>query len=351
MKIWNFGIIGAGLIADFHAKAIQNIKNAKLIGICGYNQEKAGKLAQKYGCTLFNNQTELLSSADIDIVTIATPSGAHMEPAIEAARFGKHVICEKPLEISLERVDKMIDAHVVAGTRLGGIFNFRYHETLKYLKSAVDSGRFGKITFAAIYVPWWRNESYYKDSWHGTLKLDGGGALMNQSIHMVDILQYLMGPVESLYGYTAHLGHDIEAEDTGAAVLRFKNNALGSIFGTTASYPGQFRRIEITGTKGTVVQVENSFKVWQFADETESDKEVLEKFGQIEGGGGVSDPGAIPFEPHARNISAFIDSVEKGINFEIDGLEARKAVEIVLAVYKSAGEGKPYYFRNEANGN
>ena len=344
MKIWNFGIIGAGLIADFHAKAIQNISNARLIGICGTNQEKAGKLAQKYNCKVFNTQNELLRSNDIDIVTIATPSGAHMEPAIEASRFGKHVICEKPLEISLDRIDRMIDAHAVAGTKLGGIFNFRYHDTLPHLKSAVDSGRFGTITFASIHVPWWRNESYYKDSWHGTLKLDGGGALMNQSIHMVDILQHLIGPIESLQAYIATLGHKIEAEDTAAAVIRFKNNALGSIYGTTASFPGQFRRIEITGTKGTVVQAENSFKVWQFADEKESDKEILKKFGQIEGGGGVSDPGAIPFEPHARNITAFIDSIEQDKSFEIDGPEARKAVEIVLAVYKSAKDGKPYIF-------
>ncbi len=344
MKIWNFGIIGAGLIADFHAKAIENISNARLTGICGTNQEKAQKLAEKYKCRVFKNYSEMVRSAEIDIVTIATPSGAHMEPAIEAARFGKHVICEKPLEISLDRIDRMIEAHAAAGTKLGGIFNYRYNDTLKYLKSAVDSGRFGTLTFAAIFVPWWRNEDYYKGSWHGTLKLDGGGALMNQSIHMIDILQHIMGPVDSLQSYIATLGHKIEAEDTATAALRFKNNALGLIYGTTASYPGQFRRIEITGTKGTVIQVENSFKVWQFADQNENDKEIFDKFSLIEGGGGVSDPGAIPFEPHARNIAAFIESIETGNLFEINGQEARKAVEIVLAVYKSASEKRPYVF-------
>jgi len=344
MKIWNFGIIGAGLIADFHAKAIQNITNAKLTGICGTNQEKVKKLAGKYNCRIFNSYSEMLRSGEIDIVTIATPSGAHMEPAIEAARFGKHVICEKPLEISLDRIDRMIEAHDASGTKLGGIFNYRYNDTLKHLKSAVDNGRFGTITFAAIYVPWWRNEDYYKGSWHGTMKLDGGGALINQSIHMIDILQHLVGPVDSLQAYTATLGHSIEAEDTAAAVLKFKNNALGVIYGSTASFPGQFRRIEITGTKGTVIQAENSFKVWQFADQTETDNEIFDKFSQIEGGGGVSDPGAIPFEPHARNIAAFIDSIESGNEFEINGHEARKAVEIVLAVYKSASEKRPYIF-------
>jgi len=345
MKVWNFGIIGAGLIADFHAKAIQNLGNANLVGICSSNPDKASKLAEKYNCKVFKDSAELLLSNEIEIVTIATPSGAHMEPTIEAAFRGKHVICEKPLEISLERIDKMIEAHTSAGTKLGGIFNYRYHDSFKYLKSAVDNGRFGTITFASVNVPWWRSDDYYKDSWHGTLKLDGGGALMNQAIHMIDILQHLMGPIISLQAYTAALGHSIEVEDTAAAVLKFKNNALGVIYGSTASFPGQFRRIEITGTKGTVIQVENSFKVWQFADQTEADNEIFNRFNQIEGGGGVSDPGAIPYEPHARNIAAFIDAIETGKTFEINGPEARKAVEIVLAIYTSAREKKPFTFK------
>ena len=344
MRIWKFGIVGAGLIADFHAKAIQNLENATLIGIYGSNQGKAHRLSEKYTCKMFENLEELLCSEEIEIVVIATPSGAHLEPTIAAALNGKHVICEKPLEISLERIDKMIEAHHLAGTKLAGIFNYRYHETVKYLKSAIDNGRFGTITYASVHVPWWRSDDYYKESWHGTLNLDGGGALMNQAIHMIDMLQYLMGPVDSLQAYTATLGHSIEAEDTGVAVLKFKNNALGVIYGSTASFPGQFRRIEITGTKGTVIQVENSFKVWQFSNQTEADNEIFVRFNQIEGGGGVSDPSAIPFEPHAKNISAFIDAIESGITFEINGQEAKKAVEIVLAIYTSAREERPYIF-------
>jgi predicted dehydrogenase len=340
MKVWNFGIIGAGLIADFHAKAVQSLPNARLTGITGTNIIKARKLAEKYNCRVYESTTGMLKKDDIDIVTIATPSGAHMEPAIEAARSGRHVLCEKPLEITLERIDRMTEAHEKAGTKLGGIFNYRYNEPVRLLKSAVDNGRFGTVTLAAIYVPWWRSDDYYKDNWHGTLKLDGGGALMNQAIHMIDLLQYMMGPVESLSGFTATLGHKIEVEDTGVAVLRFKNNALGMIYGSTASFPGQFRRIEITGTRGTVIQEENSFKLWQFADQTEEDKEIFRRFSHIEGGGGVSDPGAIPYEPHARNIAAFIESVETGREFEINGKEARKAVEIILAVYASSRESR-----------
>jgi UDP-N-acetyl-2-amino-2-deoxyglucuronate dehydrogenase len=344
MGTWNFGIVGTGLIADFHAKAIQSLPDTKLVAISGRTMEKALKLADKYNCKAYDDYNEMMADTGIDIITIATASGFHLEPAVEAALRGKHVICEKPLEITLKRIDRMIEAHDEAGTHLGGIFNFRYNDSVKVLKEAIDKGRFGTITYAAVYVPWWRNESYYKDSWHGTLEMDGGGAMMNQSIHMIDMLQYLMGPLKSLQAYASALVHDIEAEDTANAVVKFKNKALGVIYGTTASWPGQFRRLEITGSKGTVIQVENSFKVWQFADETEEDREILKNYGEIEGGGGVSDPAAIQFEPHARNIAAFINSIENHQPFEIDGREARKSVEIVLAIYKSARKHKMYKF-------
>jgi UDP-N-acetyl-2-amino-2-deoxyglucuronate dehydrogenase len=344
MKIWNFGIIGAGLIADFHAQAIQSLGNARLVGICGSNSDKARRLAEKYNCKAFKDLTELLSQGEIEIVTIATPSGAHMEPTIEAALHGKHVICEKPMEISLERIDKMIEAHAKAGTSLGGIFNYRFNNAVRVLKGAIENARFGNISFASVQVPWWRSDDYYKHSWHGTLELDGGGALMNQSIHMIDLLQHLMGPIHSLQAYSATLGHSIEVEDTATAILKFKNNSLGAIFGTTASFPGQSRSLMITGTEGTVIMVENSFKVWQFANQTEADIQILNKYKGIEGEGGVSDPAAISFESHAENFKAFIESIESGTPFEIDGLEARKAVEIVLSLYRSAKEGKAYYF-------
>jgi predicted dehydrogenase len=347
MKTWNFGIVGAGLIADFHAKALADIPNAKLTCCCDKIQDRANKLADKYGARAFENYEEMLKSDDVDIVTIATPSGFHMEPTIAAAEAGKHVLCEKPLEVTLERIDAMIEAHNKSGTRLGGIFPYRFNDSQTVLREAINSGRFGVITYAGIYVPWWRTDEYYKDSWHGTWKLDGGGALMNQSIHMVDMLCDVMPPIESLQAYTGTLGHKIEAEDTAAAVLRYTNGALGVIYGTTASYPGQFRRFEITGTKGTVIQVENSFTVWQFADEKPEDEEIRKKFGQIEGGGGVSDPAAITHDNHTRNFKAFLDALETGAPLSagadskggwISGAEARKAVEVILAIYKSAKE-------------
>ena len=340
MKTWNFGIVGSGLIADFHARAIGDIPNAKFTACCDKILDRAKKLADKYGAQAFDSYEAMVECKDVDIVTIATPSGLHMEPTIAAARAGKHVLCEKPLEITLERIDAMIAAHEKAGTRLGGIFPYRFNNLMLPLRDAIQSGRFGTITYAGVYVPWWRTDEYYKDSWHGTWKLDGGGALMNQSIHMIDMLCDLMPPIESVQAYTATLGHQIEAEDTAAAVLRYVSGALGIIYGTTSSFPGQYRRFEITGTRGTAVNVENSITLWEFADKHPDDIEVRKQFMKIEGGGGVADPAAISYENHRRNFQAFLEALESGEHFWIDGPEARKAVQVILAVYESARTGK-----------
>ena len=340
MKNWNFGIIGAGLIAEFHAKAIQDIENAHLIGFCDGGSGRAKKLAEQFNCKAFSDYQAMVNSSDINIVTIATPSGFHMEPAIAAANNNKHVICEKPLEINLERIDKMIAAHEMKGTYLGGIFNYRFNESIQPLKKAIKENRFGKMTYAAVYVPWWRSDEYYAGNWRGTWKLDGGGALMNQSIHMIDMLQYLAGPVESLQAYTKTLGHTIETEDSAVAILNLKNKALGVIHGTTASYPGQFRRLEIMGTKGSVIMVEDGFTVWDFAEKQPGDDEVLKKYSQKESGGGVSDPGAINYKNHYLNIKSFLEAIENNKKFEIDGFEARKAVKIIRAIYEASKERK-----------
>ena len=341
MRTWNFGIIGAGLIANFHAKAVNDLPGGKVIGFCDGGSGRAKKLAEKYYCTAFENYEQLLADDQIDIVTIATPSGFHLEPTVAAAQAGKHVICEKPLEITLERIDAMIAAHAKSKTLLGGIFQNRFNEAMEPLREAIDSGRFGTITYAGVYVPWWRSEEYYKDSWHGTWKLDGGGALMNQSIHMIDMLCDLMPPIESICAFTATIGHpQIETEDTSTAALRFVDGALGIIYGTTASYPGRFKRFEITGTKGTVVYLEDSFTVWQFADEKREDEQIRQRLGQVKSGGGVADPAAISHQNHTRNFKAFIDAIQGGDNFCISGSQARKSVEVILAIYESARRQK-----------
>ncbi len=330
------------MIADFHASAIKDIPCAKLIGCCDIVPEKAKALADKFSARTFDNFEELVRSRDIDIVTIATPSGLHAEPTIAAAKAGKHVICEKPLDVTLKRIDAMIAAHRKAGTVLGGIFPCRFNDAMVPLREAISSGRFGVITYAGVYVPWWRTEEYYKGSWHGTWKLDGGGALMNQSIHMIDMLCNLMPPIESIQAFMETRGHpQIEAEDTAVAALRFVDGALGIIYGTSASYPGQFRRFEITGTKGTVIYLEDSFTTWQFADERPQDEQIRRQFSKISGGGGKENPANILYENHKRNFQAFLDALESGGNFCISAQDARKTVEVILAIYKAAREQKP----------
>ncbi len=277
----------------------------------------------------------------IDILAIATPSGNHMEPAVAAAKAGTHVICEKPLEVTLDRIDLMIEAHKKAGTVLGGIFPCRFNEMMVPIRKAISSGRLGTITCASAFVPFWRSEAYYEDSWRGTWALDGGAALMNQSIHMIDALCDLMPPVESVQAFCATQGHpQIEAEDTATAAIRYSNGALGMIYGTTASYPGQFRRLEITGTRGTIVTVEDSLSVWQFADEEPEDDTLRQTYQQIDGGGGASDPAAINYQNHTRNFQAFLDALEGDRSSWISGEEARRSVQVILAIYQSAKEGR-----------
>ena len=345
---WSFGIVGTGMIAEVHAAALAELDNARLVGFCGTRPNRAEGPARKHHCRAFRDLDELLSDASIDIVTIATPSGAHQEPTVAAAKAGKHVLCEKPLEITVERLDTMIEAHARSGTRLGGIFQNRFNDAMVPLRQAIARKRFGVITYAGVYVPWWRGDGYYRDSWHGTWKLDGGGALMNQSIHMVDMLCDLMGPVESVQAFANHIGHPrIETEDTAAAVVQFPGGAVGMIYGTTASYPGQFKRFEMTGTRGTVVYLEDSFTVWQFDEEGPEDDQIRQRFGQVQGPGGVSDPKAISHENHARNFAAFISAIEQDRGFEISGQEARKSVELIQAIYQSAKEQRIVHLNRE----
>lgn len=344
MNVYNFGILGLGMIAEFHAKAIDAMENGKLTHCCSRSMDKAKTFAKEYGCKPFDSLDEMLTDPELDIITICTPSGSHAESVIAAAEAGKHVICEKPIDVTLERIDRMIAAHEKAGTSLCGIFPSRFYDVAQLVKKTVDSGRFGKLVYGGAYVPWWRDQKYYDEGgWKGTQKYDGGGALMNQSIHAIDSLIWMMGDVESVSAYKDTLAHEnIEVEDTAAASLRFKNGALGVIMGTTSIYPGDFKRLEICGNKGTAVLVEADLAQWNFADEDEKDEEIRKKYAAVtDTGGGASDPAAISFENHKRNFQACVEAIEKGENVPIDGPESRRAVEVILAIYKSAEEGRP----------
>lgn len=339
---YKFGIVGLGLIADFHAKAIEALAGAEVYSCMSRSEEKAKLFGEKYGCRYYTNLAEMLCDPDLDIVTICTPSGNHMEPSLMIIEAGKHLVVEKPLEITLERCDKILDAAEEKGVCVTTIFPSRFHEASKLIKKTIDNNRFGRLVLGDAYVKWLRTQEYYDNGgWHGTKALDGGGALMNQSIHAIDLLQWFMGPVESVKAYTDTLGHErIEVEDLAVAVVRFKNGALGVIEGSTAVYPGYFKKIEIAGTDGSVILEESDLKAWNFREETSEDKSIREKFASTNNsGGGASDPGAIDFGPHQRQFEDFIRSLDSGGKSLVEGAEGRKAVEIILAIYESARKG------------
>jgi predicted dehydrogenase len=338
-----FGIIGCGMIAKFHAKAIAEIRGAKLLACHNRTLEKAQKFANEFPCDAYDDLDEMLARPDIDIVTICTPSGAHLEPAVAAAKAGKHVLVEKPMEVTLKRCDAMLKACEKAGVRLGTIFPSRFHESSKVLKQAVAQGRFGRITLADAYVKWFRTQQYYDSgAWRGTWKLDGGGALMNQAIHSVDLLLWLMGPVAEVSACTATLAHErIEVEDVATATLKFANGALGVIEATTAAFPGSLKKIEIAGSHGMATLEEESLIQWKFAKEAPRDKKLAaELLNNTKTGGGAADPTAIGHAAHRELFKDFLRGIASGKPSTIEGDEGRRSVELILAIYKAAKIGR-----------
>ena len=266
-----------------------------------------------------------------------------MEPAVQAAQAGKHVLIEKPLEITTERCDAIIDACEKAGVKLGVTFQSRFHESSQLMKKAIDSGRFGTVTMGDAYVKWYRSQEYYDSgAWRGTWNLDGGGALMNQAIHSVDLLVWLMGDVAEISAMTATLTHErIEVEDVAVANLKFKSGALGVIEATTTAFPGSLKRIEISGSHGTAILEEEDIKMWQFAEQTAEDDEIRKRMeGRTDSGGGAADPSAINHHGHTMVFEEVIASINENRTPLVSGQEGRRSVEVIRAIYESAKTGK-----------
>ncbi|MEM9281918.1 MAG: Gfo/Idh/MocA family oxidoreductase [Verrucomicrobiota bacterium] len=340
-----FGIIGAGMIANFHAKAIAAMEGGELHSFFGRRQEAVDELVSENGGIGFTDLDAFLADPELEIVTIATPSGAHLEPALAAAKAGKHVVCEKPLEVTPERIDLMITACEEAGVTLSGIFNRRFHPAMDAFKKAVDEGRFGTLTLCEASVKWYRDQAYYDSgAWRGTWQLDGGGALMNQSIHLIDQLIYLAGDVASVSASTACLAHEgIEVEDTAVAILEFKNGARGVIQGSTAcwSSTGHPAEVNLCGDQGSAFLADEKFRVWDFATPSPEDEEVKATLmqGSEAKGLGANDPSAINFTGHQLNFEDVVSSIQEGRSPSVSGQEARRAVALICAIYESAKNG------------
>ena len=261
-----FGIIGCGMISSFHAKAIASVRGAKLVACYDALPAAAERLAKQTGCRPYSDLGQMLEDPAIEVVTIATPSGAHLEPAVAAAEAGKHVIVEKPLEITLKRCDAILAAARKSKVQVATIFPSRFHASSVEIKRAIEAERFGRITLGDAYVKWYRPQKYYDSgAWRGTWQLDGGGALMNQAVHSVDLLTWLLGPVAEVTARWGLLAHErIAVEDTVVATLRFASGALGVLEATTAAYPGYLKRIEVHGSEGSAVMEEEDIVKWDF---------------------------------------------------------------------------------------
>jgi UDP-N-acetyl-2-amino-2-deoxyglucuronate dehydrogenase len=338
-------IVGCGMIARFHVRALSEVPGTRVVALV----DKITPLAEKMKadlnleCQVHADLADAVKRKDVDMVIISTPSGAHMEPAVAAANAGKHVVVEKPLEVTLERCDRIIDACDKNKVKLCTIFPSRFGDANMELKKAVTAGRFGRLTLGETTCKWWRSQEYYdKGGWRGTKALDGGGALMNQAIHNVDLLLWFMGPVAHIMGQTALLAHErIEVEDTAAACLRFKNGAIGVLQATTSVWPGYPKTIAIHGNRGSAEIEQDDLLRWQFDPEQPEDEGIRQRFAQKVGAsGGASDPSAISHVGHARQLTDFVQALNEGRSPSVDGREGRRAVEVILGVYESSETGR-----------
>jgi UDP-N-acetyl-2-amino-2-deoxyglucuronate dehydrogenase len=343
-----FGIIGCGVIGPLHAEAIASLPEAQLVAVADNNFTKAEKLAAQYNITPYQDFDDMFASEELDVINICTPSGLHGGHACAAMQAGYHVIVEKPMEITHEGIAEMLRVQQQTGRKMAVISQHRFDEAAMQVRQLVEEGALGRLVLGNTAIPWWRSQKYYDSgAWRGTWELDGGGVLMNQSIHSIDVLQWLMGPVKSIHAYTNTLVHRMETEDVAVAVLRFISGALGTISATTGAYPGVTTRIEVFGDRGSAIIENDQLAYLHLARD---DKEEVGAYG---GGaaqkkspmaqakeGGANDPAAIKTNTHAEQIADMIRTIHhNGIPF-VDGIAARHPVEIILGIYESARTGK-----------
>ncbi|MGI6611665.1 MAG: Gfo/Idh/MocA family protein [Limnochordia bacterium] len=335
-----FAVIGCGNISQAHVHAIQRTEGASLAAVVDIAEPRAREVANRTGCRWYTSLEALLNdSITIDAVSICTASGLHMEPAMQAASAGKHVLVEKPLETTVERCNAIIRACEENNVLLGGVFQSRFFPGNLLVKRAAASGAFGRLLLGEAAVKWFRPKNYFTSAgWRGTWRFDGGGALMNQGIHQVDLLQWIMGPVASVHATTRRMVHEsIEVEDLAVALLQFTNGAVGVVEASTAIMPGYPKRLEIHGSDGGAI-VEDDI-ILQSTGITEGPELLSAQQKQVQTST-FSDPMAMSFAGHERQVADFVQAIRSGGTPIVTGREARKAVEIVTAVYESARTGK-----------
>jgi UDP-N-acetyl-2-amino-2-deoxyglucuronate dehydrogenase len=340
-----FGIIGCGVIGPTHAKAISSIPDARLVAVADVVAEQGQKLAEIYGVTPYANAQEMLERERLDVVDICTPSGLHGDLACQAMRSGRHVIVEKPMEISHEAIAQMLRVQRESGVKMAVISQHRFDPATKHVYELAQQRAFGTLVLGNAQIPWWRSQQYYDSgAWRGTWALDGGGVLMNQGIHSIDLLQWLMGPVRTVYAHTDTLAHRMETEDVAAAVLRFANGALGTLASTTGAYPGLGTRIEVYGDRGSAVIADDRLAVLHLRTEGEevsaygasAAQRAETVVGHADMPSAARDPAAIDIASHVAQIADMVQAIRDDRPPLVDGEAGRRPVEIILGVYESA---------------
>jgi UDP-N-acetyl-2-amino-2-deoxyglucuronate dehydrogenase len=339
----NFGIVGCGRIAKRHSELLGNnvIKGAQLVAVCDVKKDRANGIAKDFNVNSYDDMDKMMTTEDIDVVVVLTPSGMHARHTINLAKYGKDIMVEKPMALTLDDADAMIKECDKNNCRLFVIKQNRFNIPIVKLREAFDAGRFGKLFLGTVRVRWARHQDYYdQDSWRGTWAMDGG-VLTNQASHHLDLLEWIMGDVESVFAKSITAMADIETEDTAVVTLKFKNGALGIIEATTATRPDNLEgSISILGEKGTVVVggfAVNKMQTWLFEDKDPEDSKVLDDYS-------VNPPNVYGFG-HQAYYEHVIDCIsEAGPNL-VDGFQGRKSIELISAIYESVETSKEVFLR------
>jgi UDP-N-acetyl-2-amino-2-deoxyglucuronate dehydrogenase len=330
---FHVGLLGAGGISETHARAARSLGGVVVAAVYGGNAEKVRRLASEYGAVACDDLEQFLAHRPMDAVVIGSPSGLHAEQGGRAAAAGLHVLVEKPIDVTLERADALIGAASRAGVRLGVLFQDRVQPSLAALRNVLSAGELGRVLLVSARVKWYRPPEYYTGSrWRGTRALDGGGALMNQGIHTLDLLAWLLGPVRRVFARAATLRHAIEVEDTLVATLEFESGALGTFEATTAAYPGYPRRVELTTETGTVIVEQNRI----VAADLSHPASALPVDAVVDGNLSAASPIVADVSGHAALLADFVDAVRARRDPVCGGEEARGSLAIALAMYESA---------------
>jgi UDP-N-acetyl-2-amino-2-deoxyglucuronate dehydrogenase len=344
-----FGIVGTGIIAAMHAEAIAALPGARLVAVTDLDAGAAAAFAANRGARAERDLDALLARGDVDVVCVCVPSGLHAEVGMRAVKAGKHLVVEKPVDVTLEAADRLIGAARTAGVALTVISQHRFDPGLIEARRLIDEGALGRLVLGEASTKWYRSQAYYDSAgWRGTWAMDGG-SLLNQGIHYVDLLRWLMGPVAEVTAVCTTQTHQIEAEDTSLAIVRFTSGAVGTILSSTAAFPGFPQRLEITGTKGTVIIEDGRLVSRAFGDGAQAadgGPQPANGGPRQEAGAAAADPAALDVSGHAAQLADLLTAIDEGRAPAVDGEAGRAALEIVCAVYESSRSGRTVTLRS-----